>query len=75
MTATGKPLPRAHRGTVVKFTDGKYKGFEGLVMKVSETLSSVFIRTDDTGAEVVEENRYLTPLAQIDPLIPIQPTT
>ncbi len=64
-------IPKAHLGAVVKFNDGKYKGFEGLLMKTCDVFASIFIRVDDVGAEVVEEIKYLTRIAEI-PSLPVR---
>lgn len=67
-------MPKAHLGAVIKFNNGKYKGFEGLLMKQCEFLSSIFVRVDDVGAEVVEENKFLTLVTEIPSMRVNQPT-
>ena len=51
-------------GLEVRFTGGKYNGFEGQVAKLCDEYASVIINYDGKPHELVESTKFLTPLAQ-----------
>lgn len=62
--------PKGNLGTLVKFIDGKYKGFSGTLMKECELVASVFVAVDNhPGTEIVEEKRFLQIVVAFPPAI------
>ena len=51
-------------GEPVRFTGGKYNGFEGTVAKLCDEYASVVINYEGKPHELVESVKFLTPMAQ-----------
>lgn len=53
-------------GQAVRFINGKFKGFTGNIMKLSESVCSVRIEYEHRFYEVVEETKFLTDMKKFN---------
>lgn len=61
---SGAELDELAVGLAVRFVGGKFNGFQGHIAKLCETVCSVSINFENRQCEIVEEMRFVVPLAK-----------